>query len=116
MGVIFTATCALSRGDTLTTGLGGGGGGWGGVASNPSDARCMSVFSADSTLCGGLTFRKVQRSATISSVMGGSITAVFFRLSLSLSLNITVRHVISSLQARVVAAGPEIWNLERRKA
>lgn len=41
---------------------------------------------------------------------------VFSRLSLSLSLNITVRHVISSLQARVVAAGPEIWNLERCKA
>lgn len=108
MGVIFTATCTLSRGDTLTSGLGGGGG-WGGggswEASNPSDARCMSVFSADSTLCGGLTFRKVQRSVTISSVMGGSINGVFFRLSLSLSLNTTVRHVISSLQARVVAAG-----------
>lgn len=84
--------------------------------SNPSDARCMSVFSADSTLCGGLTFCKVQRSVTLTLHNGRLYHwCVFPSLALTL-LNITVRHVISSLQARVVAAGPEIWNLERRKA
>lgn len=36
--------------------------------------------------------------------------------SLSDSLNITVGHVISSLQAQLVAAGPEIWSREKHGA